>query len=418
MKQIIIDISIIENLFPFSFVTDSAGKIVRLAPTIKKLIGETFEEQTFEKLFLVQRPAAADHFKIIDESIGEMVVLKMISPAAELMGQIMKLPENDSYLFIMNLVVQDADELTTLKLDFNDFAIQDPIFDYLMLLQTQRRAIKQAEVLNKKLEESTRIAVKASETKSQFLANMSHELRTPMNGLLGMASILQDTKLDTEQQDYVQTLMSSGEAMLALVNDILDLSKIESGFIYLEPSSFKLDEFVQDIFSTLLPMAQKKNLNLKFSVSSKAPLNLITDKGRLRQIILNLAGNAIKFTSTGFVDIQISTVFNSIAEKELSLAVRDSGIGMNAETLTQIFSPFVQGDNSMTRKFEGTGLGLSICKKLVEALDGSITVKSVEGKGSEFKVNLKLQSQEDSASRQEGLTLTSSNKTSNSEEAS
>jgi signal transduction histidine kinase len=384
-----LDISILDRLFPFFFVTGSEGKVVYIGPSLKKLISNAAPRDSFDELFHIHRPANVGFADLSKTRDGEMVVLRMISPKVELMGQIIPIRQAGINLFIMNLVVQDADELTELRLDFNDFAIQDPIFDYLMLLQTQRRAIRQADEANIKLKEAHSIAVRASETKSQFLANMSHELRTPMNGLLGMASILLDTPLSEEQRDYVQTLISSGETLLALVNDILDLSKIEAGFVHLDVKAVGIRELLDEVHATVLPMSQKKGLSVEVTVDHSVPLEIITDRLRLRQVILNLVGNAVKFTLHGSVKVSVDLNAEDGANK-LRVRIKDSGIGMSQETLAQLFSPFVQGDSSMTKKFEGTGLGLSICKKLVEAMDGKIEVKSEPGLGSEFTVHLKL----------------------------
>lgn len=389
MKETKIGISIFDKLFPFNFIANSAGEIKYLGPSMRKLINSSNAPIRFDDYFDIVRPAKSNFSNIISISLEEMVVIKLKNPRAELMGQILKAEGEDKFLFFMNLVVQDADELTELKLDFNDFAIQDPIFDYLMLLQTQRRAIRQADESNQKLAAAHQIALKASETKSQFLANMSHELRTPMNGLLGMASILQETPLDDEQKEYVQTLITSGESMLALVNDILDLSKIEAGYVELSQETFHLNDLLDEIKNTVFPTVQKKNLKLTFNIPQEIPKTLIADRGRLRQIILNLTGNAVKFTAKGEVTLSAKLVEETADYHHIEFRVKDTGIGMNSDTLSSIFSPFVQGDSSMTKKFEGTGLGLSICKKLVNAMEGTISVTSAVGVGSEFVFDIK-----------------------------
>lgn len=390
MAQLSFDLSLLEKLFPFFFVTDKRGRFVAIGPSMQKLMVNSKSANCFESTFEITRPADFSYEKLIQKSHGEMVVLKMCSPNAELMGQMLDLCEYNFKLFVMNLVVQDADEVTDLKLDFNDFAIQDPIFDYLMLLQTQRRAIRQADDSNRKLVEAHRIAVQASETKSRFLANMSHELRTPMNGIIAMASILQDTDLNEEQNDYLRTLITSGEAMLGLVNDILDLSKIEAGFVELNSAPVNMAELLREIVDAVHPTVLKKKLNISVSMSRSVPEIVFADRMRLRQVMLNLVGNAVKFTETGSVIVSIETLSENTENRKLRFVVKDSGIGMSQETLSQLFSPFVQGDDSMTKKFEGTGLGLSICKRLIEAMDGKIEVKSTLGKGSEFVVTMKM----------------------------
>jgi signal transduction histidine kinase len=402
-----INISILDQLFPFYFISSENGELIHLGPSMKKLISTKNSFLQFEKIFQIVKPNDSSFSVIYKKQASEMIVLEMVSSKARLMGQAISLLESNCKLFIVNLVIQNADELIALKLNFNDFAVQDPIFDFLMLLQAQHRSIRQADELNKKLADAHKIAVKASEAKSQFLANMSHELRTPMNGLLGMASILQNTNMTAEQQGYIQILITSGEAMLSLVNDILDLSKIEAGFIHLELSTTDIDELLLDIYNVVLPLAQRKQLYLEFLADTAVPKSITIDRLRLRQIILNLVGNAIKFTSNGFVKVKIDVIESPVKNICLRITVTDSGIGMSEEVLALLFLPFVQGDSSMTKKFEGTGLGLSICKKIVTAMGGEISVSSVEGKGSEFIVTLSISHEKILSPRLEVLKLSS-----------
>jgi len=386
MSNLKFDITAMNRLFPFCFVTDNNGRLIYLGSSIKKLIPQQIEDFIFDDLFDISRPANAKFETINKSAQQELIALKLKTSTVELMGQVIKSDDSSSNLFVMNLVVQNADELINMKLNFNDFAIHDPIFDYLMLLQTQRRAIRQSEESNLKLQQAHSLAVKASDAKSQFLANMSHELRTPMNGLLGMASILQETKLDNDQQDYLQTLISSGETMLALINDILDLSKIEAGFIKLEPEDVNIRNLIDEIRGTVMPLAQKKALHVGAHIQDNVPTTVHLDRLRLRQVILNLVGNAVKFTATGGVRIFAELINHT----DLQITVEDSGIGMSTEVLNKLFKPFVQGDSSMTKRFEGTGLGLSICKKIVEAMNGEIDVTSIERVGSKFTLRIPL----------------------------
>lgn len=378
--------SLIRKLFPFYLVTDKDGVIVEAGPSIQKLINPADGASHFDVLFEVDRPHGLGISDLLKIEGDQMIVVNLVKPKARFMGQMVDLPGSTGKLFLMNLAIQDADELAELKLTFNDFALQDPIFDYLMLLQTQRRAISQAVEANEKLKGAHKIAVEASETKSRFLANMSHELRTPMNGVIGMASILLETNLDDDQRDYVQTMIQSGEAMLALVNDILDLSKIEAGYIQLNPEKMEVDELIAEVFSTMEPVSRKKNLKLNFTLDRNVPKSLIADRTRLRQVLMNLVGNAVKFTSEGHVSLTMATRRDFEGRRTLWFRVQDTGIGMSPTVIESLFSPFVQGDDSSVRKFEGTGLGLSICKRLIEAMEGIIQVQSTEGRGSEFTV--------------------------------
>lgn len=388
MSRFNLDISIMEQLFPFHFVCDENGQMIQRGPSLNKLLQDNKTDPYFDEVFEVMRPARLRFHALVQRPGSELISVKMPKTRAEFMGQIINLGSSYFRLFVLTLVVQDADELANLNLDFNDFAAQDPIFDYLMLLQTQRRAIRQADESNRKLAEAHRTAVHASETKSRFLANMSHELRTPMNGILGMGSILLDTGLNDEQADYLKTLMTSAEAMLGLVNDILDLSKIEAGFVNLEVAPVNLKDLFAEVLEAVRPMAMKKDLQVGVIVQSTVPKIIQADRARLRQVILNLIGNAIKFTSKGSVSVTCGLAND--ATDTLCIKVKDTGIGMSPETLRQLFTPFVQADNSMTKRCEGTGLGLSICKRLVEAMGGTIAAHSVLGEGSEFSVTMKL----------------------------
>lgn len=376
-----------EKLFPFHFRVDPKGNIVHLGPSLKKLIGQLPVPDKFQALFKFLRPKG----QMFDGSIrlleGEMVSLEICGRDAELMGQVMHLADSDQYLFVVSLSVQEPEEVVALGLTFEDFAIQDQIFDFLMLLQTHRRAVAEAERLTKSVVEAHEMALRASQMKSQFLANMSHELRTPMNGVLGMASVLKETDLDEVQKDCVHTIVESGEGMLSLVNDILDLSKIESGHFVLEKFPLSVARVVDNVVQILRPAVDKKQLLLTVDMDASIPERMLGDEDRLRQVLLNLASNAVKFTAQGSVSIRVS----QDADRKLRFTVRDTGVGISPEVLGQLFQPFIQGDSSMNKRFGGTGLGLSICKKLVEAMGGLCGVHSELGRGSTFYFTVQLE---------------------------
>jgi signal transduction histidine kinase/CheY-like chemotaxis protein len=237
---------------------------------------------------------------------------------------------------------------------------------------------------SKRLKEAINQTQRANRAKSEFLATMSHEIRTPLNAIVGFTSLLLDTKLSYDQKDYIQSIRTSSNTLLSLINDILDVSKIEAGKLVLESIEFDLRLIYIDIVNIVADNVAQKKLELVSFIDPKIPKTLKGDPARLKQIILNLLNNAIKFTPSGSIAVKATLL--SLKENHIAVnfEIKDTGIGIEPRLLSRLFSPFTQADSSTTRRYGGTGLGLSICKQLAESMGGDIGVNSTPGKGSTF----------------------------------
>lgn len=370
----------LDYFFPAHLIVDKSWRILATGPSLRRLLGEEIIGRDLRAVFTVEMPDQGSGARNRD------VTPTMEHPRGiRLRGACVEREDRVAFL-----VGHDPRFDDTATLREEDFGPDNSARSLLAKAAECALLLGESQRMGQALEERRIATEAANRAKSTFLATMSHEIRTPMNGVLGLASLLVRTELTAEQRELVDAILGSGRALMDILNDVLDLSKIESGSMPIDTAAFHLPELLSKLEAMFGAMASGKGVTLHFRDESDCD-RLRGDVSRIRQILLNLVGNAIKFTEAGRVVVTAAFRAGEGGRGTLDLTVADTGIGMAPAALDRIFQPFVQADSSTTRRFGGTGLGLAITRRLVDLMGGEISVESRLGIGTTFRVELPLE---------------------------
>ena len=375
-----LDEAVADRLFPFHVVLDRDLRVLRVASVIKRLLPALVPGQMLDRVFEPLRPVGPLTIESVLQLTNTLLILRSRQPPALVVkGQIAPLADG-KLMLLVSPRVSDADEMRRLNLTAADFALHDPTSEMLVVLQAMRASLMDAELLAKRLRQTRDQALQASRAKSQFLANMSHELRTPLNAIIGFTEMMSSQihgPLSERYIDYVNDVGTSGRHLLDLINDLLDLARIEADRFELKPSRFPISELIGECLRTVTPQTQKKALTVELLESDPA-LTVEADERAMKQIMLNLLSNAIKFSRpSGRIEVAVKRDDSSY----LRISVADHGAGMDPSTIASVFEPFRQGDHQVSVVGEGTGLGLHIARRLAGLHGGTISMTSQIGAG-------------------------------------
>jgi len=386
--------------FPFHIVLDDGLRVLQAGVVLSRLCPGLTEGAALGDHFSVQRPALPRlDFDALSKHHKSLFVLNHRDGPLRLRGEVVA--QGRQLFFLGSPWVTGMSEVQQIGLSLNDFAVHDPAVDLLFLLQTKNKALADAQELSRRLKEqkddlklamlATEVAEQANRTKSEFLAVVSHEIRTPLNGVLGMLDYLLADELSADQRHYAATAAKSGKALLGIIDDILDFSKVEAGKLELESIDFNLRRALSDVIDLLAYQAREKGLDVELDIACETPDEMKGDPARIRQVLVNYLGNAIKFSHSGRVSVRCALLDETLTHATIRFEVQDTGIGIDETTQRTLFEPFTQADASTTRRYKGTGLGLAICKKLASLMDGEVGVCSEVGRGSTFWFTVRLQ---------------------------
>ena len=381
------------ELFPFHLAVDQDLRLVQAGPALKKAAAKEVIGRPFAELFSVERPSVFDlSFEALEGARGQLFVIKRLDVTLQLKGQWLPVENAGRQLiFVCTPWVSDLSEFTALGLKLQDLAVHDPTVEQLTLLRTTQLALsdskRQSDMLKERtlqLEAERQRAEEANAAKSTFLAVMSHEVRTPLNGILGMAGLLLDSDLAPHFRAQVEAINTAGTSLMGLLNDILDLSKIEAGKLDLEDVDFSPKQALEEAAAIWGSRIRDMGLEFDLEIDQAVPGALKGDPARLRQIVFNYLSNAAKFTKTGRIVLRAELAANAEGGSDFKVSVIDTGIGVSPDVQNRLFQKFSQAETNISRRFGGSGLGLAISKQLAEMMKGSVGMESTEGEGSTF----------------------------------